>query len=74
MDERKNKDENRTFLPENGIIGETGMDEQECIWQGVLYRQTVLDLLYANPAVTQLYLLTGEDPHIIIQARGKYTA
>ena len=74
MDERKNKDENRTFLPENGIIGETEMDEQECVWQGVLYRQTVPDLLYANLAVIQLYLLTGADPHIIIQARGKYTA
>ena len=74
MDERKNKDENRTFLPENGIIGETGMDEQECVWQGVLCRQTVPDLLYANPAVTHLYLLTGADPHIIIQASGKYTA
>ncbi len=45
------------------------MDEQECIWQGVLYRQTVPDLLYANLAVIQLYLLTGADPHIIIQAK-----
>lgn len=74
MDERKNKDENRTFLPENGIIGETGMDEPECIWQGVLYSRKVLNLRYTNPAVTQLFLLTGADPHIIIQARGKYTA
>ena len=53
MDERKNKDENRTFLPENGIIGETEMDEQECIWQGVLYSRKVLNLRYTNPAEPQ---------------------